>query len=260
MPLANGVRLGPYQITAWLGAGGMGDLYRASDTRLGRTVAVKVLPGHFAGSPNRRARLAREARAVSRLSAQLADALDHAPRPRHRASRSQAVEHHADSNRCQIAGFRAGPTGVSGTGRHGHMKGNRSSVAIRRSRSFSIRPRCPAATRESRSKGLRQPLKIWAARMEASWDRGGSRLRQPSTTATKFRSVGSSSSSGWQSPPDQPKPRAERGRSESRRLASYGRDSAETLLKSFCSLSRCSVPRYGTTRPGAISLSKTIGW
>ncbi len=68
MPLAVGVRLGPYEINAWLGAGGMGDVYRATDTRLGRSVAIKVLPDHVAGTPARRARLAREARAVSRLS------------------------------------------------------------------------------------------------------------------------------------------------------------------------------------------------
>jgi len=68
MPLAAGTRLGPYEITAWIGAGGMGDVYRATDTRLGRTVAIKVLPDQVAGSPTRRARLAREARAVSLLS------------------------------------------------------------------------------------------------------------------------------------------------------------------------------------------------
>jgi serine/threonine protein kinase len=68
MPLATGVRLGPYEILAPLGAGGMGEVYRATDTRLGRTVAVKVLPHHLAYDPQRRERFEREARAVSSLN------------------------------------------------------------------------------------------------------------------------------------------------------------------------------------------------
>lgn len=51
MALANGTRLGPYQIVAPLGAGGMGEVYRARDTRLDRIVAIKVLPPHFADDP-----------------------------------------------------------------------------------------------------------------------------------------------------------------------------------------------------------------
>jgi serine/threonine-protein kinase len=61
-------RLGPYEVIAPLGAGGMGEVYRASDTRLGREVAVKVLPELFARDPDRRARFEREARAVAALS------------------------------------------------------------------------------------------------------------------------------------------------------------------------------------------------
>jgi Tol biopolymer transport system component len=68
MPLEAGKRLGPYEILAPLGAGGMGEVYRARDTRLDRTVAVKVLPSHLATDPERRQRLEREARAVSSLS------------------------------------------------------------------------------------------------------------------------------------------------------------------------------------------------
>ena len=56
MPLAIGTRLGPYEILAALGAGGMGEVYRAKDTRLDRSVAVKVLPSHFTDDPERRAR------------------------------------------------------------------------------------------------------------------------------------------------------------------------------------------------------------
>jgi serine/threonine protein kinase len=56
MALANGTRLGPYEIVAPLGAGGMGEVYRARDTRLDRTVAFKILPAHFADDAIRRQR------------------------------------------------------------------------------------------------------------------------------------------------------------------------------------------------------------
>ena len=68
MPLAPGTRLGPYQITAPLGAGGMGEVYRAQDTRLGRAVAIKVLPQHTSASPDDRARFRREAKTISSLN------------------------------------------------------------------------------------------------------------------------------------------------------------------------------------------------
>ena len=68
MPLTAGTRLGPYEILAPLGAGGMGEVYQASDTRLGRDVAIKVLPADLAGDPERLARFEREARAVSALN------------------------------------------------------------------------------------------------------------------------------------------------------------------------------------------------
>jgi serine/threonine protein kinase len=66
--LLPGTRLGPYEITAPLGAGGMGEVYRAHDTRLGRDVAIKILPAHSAGKPEALARFEREARAVAALS------------------------------------------------------------------------------------------------------------------------------------------------------------------------------------------------
>src|SRR5688572_22795022 len=68
MPLTPGTRLGPYEIVAPLGAGGMGEVYKARDTRLDRTVAVKVLPAHVASDPDVRQRFEREARAVAALN------------------------------------------------------------------------------------------------------------------------------------------------------------------------------------------------
>jgi eukaryotic-like serine/threonine-protein kinase len=68
VPLSSGTRLGPYEIQSPLGAGGMGEVYKARDTRLDRTVAVKVLPSHVASDPDLRQRFEREARAVSSLN------------------------------------------------------------------------------------------------------------------------------------------------------------------------------------------------
>jgi eukaryotic-like serine/threonine-protein kinase len=68
MPLTSGSRLGPYEIVAPLGAGGMGEVYKARDTRLERTVAVKVLPQHLSSSAEVRQRFEREARTISQLS------------------------------------------------------------------------------------------------------------------------------------------------------------------------------------------------
>ena len=65
MPLSIGTRLGPYEILAPIGAGGMGEVYRAKDTRLDRTVAIKVLPEHLSQKAESRERFEREARAVS---------------------------------------------------------------------------------------------------------------------------------------------------------------------------------------------------
>ncbi len=68
MPLTPGTRLGPYEISSALGAGGMGEVYRARDTRLGRDVAIKVLPAALSTNPETRARFEREARSVSSLN------------------------------------------------------------------------------------------------------------------------------------------------------------------------------------------------
>ena len=68
MPLAAGTRLGPYEVLSPVGAGGMGEVYKAKDTRLDRVVAVKVLPAHLSSSEEVRQRFEREARAISAIS------------------------------------------------------------------------------------------------------------------------------------------------------------------------------------------------
>ncbi len=68
MALAPGTRLGAYEIVAPLGAGGMGEVYRARDTKLGRDVALKILPDAFANDPDRLARFQREAHVLASLN------------------------------------------------------------------------------------------------------------------------------------------------------------------------------------------------
>jgi serine/threonine protein kinase len=68
MTLTAGTKLGPYEIMAPLGAGGMGEVYQARDTRLDRTVAIKILPSHLSDDVARRQRFEREAKAVSSLN------------------------------------------------------------------------------------------------------------------------------------------------------------------------------------------------
>lgn len=68
MPLANGTKLGPYEIVGPLGAGGMGEVYRARDTRLDRTVAIKILASQLSADPVRKQRFEREAKTISSLN------------------------------------------------------------------------------------------------------------------------------------------------------------------------------------------------
>jgi serine/threonine protein kinase len=68
MPLSAGTRLGPYEILSPLGAGGMGEVYRAKDTKLGREVALKILPDGFALDSERLARFKREAQVLAALN------------------------------------------------------------------------------------------------------------------------------------------------------------------------------------------------
>src|SRR5712692_7158698 len=68
MSLTSGTKLGPYEIQSPLGAGGMGEVYRARDTRLERTVAIKILPPHLSDDPDAKQRFEREARVISSLN------------------------------------------------------------------------------------------------------------------------------------------------------------------------------------------------
>ncbi len=68
MPLQPGTRLGPYRVTAKIGEGGMGEVYRARDTKLDRDVALKVLPQAFTDDPDRLARFEREAKVLASLN------------------------------------------------------------------------------------------------------------------------------------------------------------------------------------------------
>ena len=71
MALTNGTKLGPHEIVAPLGSGGMGEVYRARDTRLDRTVAIKILPAQLSADPARKQRFEREAKTISWRSVQL---------------------------------------------------------------------------------------------------------------------------------------------------------------------------------------------
>ena len=68
MVLSSGTKLGPYEVVAPLGAGGMGEVYSARDTRLERTVAIKILPAHLSCDPVRKQRFEREAKTISSLN------------------------------------------------------------------------------------------------------------------------------------------------------------------------------------------------
>src|SRR3972149_6825587 len=68
MTIAAGTQLGPYEIIAMIGAGGMGEVYRARDPRLGREVAIKVLPAAYSADPDRLNRFEQEARAAAALN------------------------------------------------------------------------------------------------------------------------------------------------------------------------------------------------
>lgn len=81
MALTCGTKLGPYEIQSPLGAGGMGEVYRARDTRLDRTVAIKVLNSTVVSSPELKQRFEREARIISRLNHPHIWARIYLPRP-----------------------------------------------------------------------------------------------------------------------------------------------------------------------------------
>jgi serine/threonine protein kinase len=68
MALSAGTKLGAYEIVSLIGSGGMGEVYRAKDTRLDRTVAIKILSAHLSSNPDSRQRFEREARTISALN------------------------------------------------------------------------------------------------------------------------------------------------------------------------------------------------
>ena len=101
MPLERGTRLGPYEIESVLGAGGMGEVYRARDTRLKRDVAIKILPAAFAQDPDRIARLA--ARGRSPRHAQSSQHRRRSTASRNRRPRPASCSNWSKGRRWQIA-------------------------------------------------------------------------------------------------------------------------------------------------------------
>ena len=89
MSLAPGARFGAYEITALIGAGGMGEVYRGRDTKLDRDVAIKVLPDTFASDPERIARFQREAKTLASLNHPHIGALRFRRIQRHQIPRSR---------------------------------------------------------------------------------------------------------------------------------------------------------------------------
>ena len=91
MALQPGTRLGPYEVTAQIGVGGMGEVYRATDTKLKRQVAIKVLPATLAADPDRLARFQREAEVLA--------CLNHPPQGDPPPERNRALRHCATLDR-----------------------------------------------------------------------------------------------------------------------------------------------------------------
>ena len=111
MSLAPGVRLGPYEIVAPIGAGGMGEVYRARDTRLERDVALKILPDEVSADPERRARFEREAKAVAALSHPEHPRDPRRRRPRRHGLRGHGAARRRDAARSPFGWGAAGPEG-----------------------------------------------------------------------------------------------------------------------------------------------------
>ena len=107
MSLAVGARLGPYEIQSTIGAGGMGEVYKARDTRLDRTVAIKVLHAPVAADPDLRQRFAREAKAISSLNhPHICTLHDIGRQPQHRVLRWWQVEKSRSHRICAGHGVR----------------------------------------------------------------------------------------------------------------------------------------------------------
>ena len=128
MPLPAGTRLGPYEILSPLGAGGMGEVYRAHDARIGRDVAIKVLPPAFSRDPEALARFQREARAVGALSHPNIVSIHDAGT--HEGVSYVVMEHlEGETLRARLQGVSA-PAGAAASGRHGLPKKKALEIAI----------------------------------------------------------------------------------------------------------------------------------
>jgi hypothetical protein len=134
MPLTPGTRLGPYEITASLGAGGMGEVFKARDPRLDRSVAIKILPPGSNDDPDRRQRFDREARATRR-SGSIARELRRECSVRPGSTRTRGSHRTASAPSCTCATGSAAP-GTSGSttwcARHYHEADQRRVVRDRR--------------------------------------------------------------------------------------------------------------------------------
>ena len=226
MSLAAGVRLGPYEVVGSIGAGGMGEVYRAKDTRLWRDVAVKVLPPSFADDPDRLRRFEQEARAAGMLNHPNILAVYDIGTPRRRSLRRLRAARRRDAARADRRDAAAAAQGD-------RLRDSRSHAALRRARQ-GHRPSRPQArehlhhTRRPREDPRLRPGQAGASRWLPPKPRSS-----PGHAVTEPRPAWSSA----------PRPTCRRSRSA--RIRSI---SAPTSSPSASSSTRCS-PGSRRSRP-----------
>ena len=154
MTLAAGTKLGPYEILAPLGAGGMGEVYRAKDPRLGREVAIKVLPASFSQDPDRLKRFEQEARAAGVLNHPNITAVHDIGTARRRAVHRDGAARRRDAAGPAPGGVAAGAQGdrLRGADRQGPRRGAREGD---RAPGPEAREPVPDAGRAGQDPGLR---------------------------------------------------------------------------------------------------------